>query len=217
MKAEFLSILLIFAVVLTAVFLPLAKTYKKKSRTIISLILATAFFSAFLFLNYTNVSNYSWEERFEQQDIEQILIELDDHIAKNPLDLKALKLAGGAYLTMENYEMAYTYYQRAYQLTMETDIEVIMGLIESGMMNQTGKFSENPELLITQAISLEPENPQALWFGGLIALSNQENDLAIERWSKLSDNPEVSLQMQESINSQLEQLKLMKELFEGQE
>ena len=216
MKAEFLSILLIFAVVLTAVFLPLAKAYKKKSSTIVGLILAIAFFSAFLFLNYTNVSNYSWEEGFEQQDIEQILIELDDHIAKNPLDLKALKLAGGAYLTMENYEMAYTYYQRAYQLTM-ADIEVIMGLIESGMMNQSGKFSEDPELLITQAISLEPENPQALWFGGLIALSNQENDLAIERWSKLSDNPEVSLQMQESINSQLEQLKLMKELFEGQE
>ena len=144
MKAEFLSILLIFAVVLTAVFLPLAKTYKKKSSTIVGLILAIAFFSAFLFLNYTNVSNYSWEEGFEQQDIEQILIELDDHIAKNPLDLKALKLAGGAYLTMENYEMAYTYYQRAYQLTMETDIEVIMGLIESGMMNQSGEFSERP-------------------------------------------------------------------------
>ncbi len=212
MKAEFLSILLIFAVVLTAVFLPLAKTYKKKSSTIVGLILAIAFFSAFLFLNYTNVSNYSWEEGLEQNDIEQILIELDDHIAKNPLDLKALKLAGGAYLTMENYEMAYTYYQQAYQLTMETDIEVIMGLIESGMMNQTGEFSEDPERLITQAISLQPER-----FGGLIALSNQDNDLAIERWSKLSDNPEVSLQMQESINSQLEQLKLMQELFEGQE
>ena len=113
--------------------------------------------------------------------------------------------------------MAYTYYQQAYQLTMETDIEVIMGLIESGMMNQTGEFSEDLELLITQAISLQPENPQALWFGGLIALSNKDNDLAIERWSKLSDNPEVSLQMQESINSQLEQLKLMQELFEGQE
>jgi len=51
----------------------------------------------------------------------------------------------------------------------------------------------------------------------LIALSKKNNDLAIERWSKLSDNPEVSLQMQESINSQLEQLKLMQELFEGQE
>ena len=92
-----------------------------------------------------------------------------------------------------------------------------MGLIESGLMDQTGQFTEDPEILIKQAIQLEPENPQALWFGGLIALSNQDNDLAIQRWSRLSENPEVSSQMQESINSQLEQLKLMQELFEEQE
>ena len=141
---------------------------------------------------------------------------MDEHIVKNPLDLKALKLAGGAYLTMENYDKAYIYYQRAYRLTLDTDIEVIMGLIESGLMDQTGQFTEDPEILIKQAIQLEPDSPQALWFGGLIALSNQDNDLAIQRWSRLSENPEVSSQMQESINSQLEQLKLMQELFEEQ-
>ena len=217
MKAEFLIILLVFSVVLTAVFLPLTKTYKNQSRRVISFIFAIALFSAFLFLNYTNVSNYNWNKGFEQQDIEKVLVELDDHIVKNPLDLKALKLAGGAYLAMENYDKAYIYYQRAYRLTLDTDIEVIMGLIESGLMDQTGQFSEDPEILIKQAIQLEPDNPQALWFGGLIALSNKDNDLAIQRWSRLSANPEVSSQMQESINSQLEQLKLMQELFEGQE
>ncbi|SVA55961.1 uncharacterized protein METZ01_LOCUS108815 [marine metagenome] len=214
MKAEFLIILLVFSVVLTAVFLPLTKTYKNQSRRVISLIFAIALFSAFLFLNYTNVSNYNWNKGFEQQDIENVLMELDDHIVKNPLDLKALKLAGGAYLAMENYDKAYAYYQRAYQLTLDTDIEVIMGLIESGLMDQTGQLTEDPEILIKQAIQLEPDNPQALWFGGLIALGNQDNDLAIQRWSRLSENPEVSSQMQNSINSQLEQLKLMQSLFE---
>ena len=217
MKAEFLIILLVFSVVLAAVFLPLTKTYKNQSRRVVSFIFASILISTFFFLNYTNVSNYNWNKDFEQQDIEKILVDLDEHIVKNPLDLKALKLAGGAYLTMENYDKAYIYYQRAYRLTLDTDIEVIMGLIESGLMDQTGQFTEDPEILIKQAIQLEPDSPQALWFGGLIALSNQDNDLAIQRWSRLSENPEVSSQMQESINSQLEQLKLMQELFEEQE
>ena len=217
MKAEFLIILLVFSVVLAAVFLPLTKTYKNQSRRVVSFIFASILISTFFFLNYTNVSNYNWNKDFEQQDIEKILVELDEHIVKNPLDLKALKLAGGAYLTMENYDKAYIYYQRAYRLTLDTDIEVIMGLIESGLMDQTGQFTEDPEILIKQAIQLEPDSPQALWFGGLIALSNQDNDLANQRWSRLSENPEVSSQMQESINSQLEQLKLMQELFEEQE
>ena len=217
MKAEFLIILLVFSVVLAAVFLPLTKTYKNQSRRVVSFIFASILISTFFFLNYTNVSNYNWNKDFEQQDIEKILVELDEHIVKNPLDLKALKLAGGAYLTMENYDKAYIYYQRAYRLTLDTDIEVIMGLIESGLMDQTGQFTEDPEILIKQAIQLEPDSPQALWFGGLIALSNQDNNLAIQRWSRLSENPEVSSQMQESINSQLEQLKLMQELFEEQE
>ncbi|MBM23791.1 MAG: hypothetical protein CMD78_05940 [Gammaproteobacteria bacterium] len=214
MKAEFIIILLVLSVVLTAVFLPLTKTYKNQSRKFFSGIFAIALFSVFLFLNYTNVSNYNWNKDFEQPDIEKILVELDEHIVENPLDLKALKLAGGAYLAMENYDKAYNYYQRAYRLTLDTDIEVIMGLIESGLMHQAGQFTEDPEILIKQAIQLEPDNPQALWFGGLIALSNQDNDLAIQRWSRLSENPEVSSQMQDSINSQLEQLKLMQSLFE---
>ena len=216
MKAEFLIILLVFSVVLAAVFLPLTKTYKNQSRRVVSFIFASILISTFFFLNYTNVSNYNWNKDFEQQDIEKILVELDEHIVKNPLDLKALKLAGGAYLTMENYDKAYIYYQRAYRLTLDTDIEVIMGLIESGLMDQTGQFTEDPEILIKQAIQLEPDRPQALWYGGVIALSNQDNNLAIQRWSRLSENPEVSSQMQESINSQLEQLKLMQELFEEQ-
>ena len=106
MKAEFLIILLVFSVVLAAVFLPLTKTYKNQSRRVVSFIFASILFSTFFFLNYTNVSNYNWNKDFEQQDIEKILVELDEHIVKNPLDLKALKLAGGAYLTMENYDKA---------------------------------------------------------------------------------------------------------------
>ena len=172
MKAEFLIILLVFSVVLAAVFLPLTKTYKNQSRRVVSFIFASILISTFFFLNYTNVSNYNWNKDFEQQDIEKILVELDEHIVKNPLDLKALKLAGGAYLTMENYDKAYIYYQRAYRLTLDTDIEVIMGLIESGLMDQTGQFTEDPEILIKQAIQLEPDSPQALWFGGSVSYTH---------------------------------------------
>ena len=53
-----------------------------------------------------------------------------------------------------------------------------------------------------------------VWYGGLIAMSKGDTVLAIDRFSQLSDNKDISIQMQESINNQLEQLKLMEQAFD---
>lgn len=137
-----------------------------------------------------------------------------DNAINNPEDVEALKLAGSAYLRMELYDKAFNYFRNAYQLTPKGDFIILLGLVESGLMSQSSNFPEDIEVLINQALSIEPFNPQALWYGGLIAMSKGETKVAIDRFSQLSDNKDISIQMQESINTQLQQLKLMERAFD---
>jgi len=180
----------------------------------LKVVLITCLLTLFFFINYSQVSNYDWEANLEVNNIESILKEMDQYLLNKPDDVEALKLAGSAYLKMEQYDKAFNYFQNAYELTPKGDFIILLGLIESGLMNQSSNFPEDIEILINQALLIEPFNPQSLWYGGLIAMSKGDTKLAIDRFSQLSDNKDISIQMQESINTQLKQLKLMEQAFD---
>lgn len=204
------SIYIVFSVLSLLISLLFIPIFKKPLQVLLVACLLTLFF----FINYSQVSNYDWKSNLEVNNIESILREMDQYLLNNPEDVEALKLAGSAYLRMELYDKAFNYFQNAYQLTPKGDFIILLGLVESGLMSQSSNFPEDIEVLINQALSIEPFNPQALWYGGLIAMSKGETKVAIDRFSQLSDNKDISIQMQESINTQLQQLKLMERAFD---
>jgi len=204
------SIYIVFSVLSLLISLLFIPIFKKPLQVLLVACLLTLFF----FINYSQVSNYDWKSNLEVNNIESILKEMDQYLLNNPEDVEALKLAGSAYLRMELYDKAFNYFQNAFQLTPKGDFIILLGLVESGLMSQSSNFPEDIEVLINQALSIEPFNPQALWYGGLIAMSKGETKVAIDRFSQLSDNKDISIQMQESINTQLQQLKLMERAFD---
>ena len=204
------SIYIVFSVLSLLISLLFIPIFKKPLQVLLVACLLTLFF----FINYSQVSNYDWKSNLEVNNIESILREMDQYLLNNPEDVEALKLAGSAYLRMELYDKAFNYFRNAYQLTPKGDFIILLGLVESGLMSQSSNFPEDIEVLINQALSIEPFNPQALWYGGLIAMSKGETKVAIDRFSQLSDNKDISIQMQESINTQLQQLKLMERAFD---
>jgi len=204
------SIYIVFSVLSLLISLLFIPIFKKPLQALLAACLLTFFF----FINYSQVSNYDWKSNLEVNNIESILKEMDQYLLNNPEDVEALKLAGSAYLRMELYDKAFNYFQNAYQLIPKGDFIILLGLVESGLMSQSSNFPEDIEVLINQALSIEPFNPQALWYGGLIAMSKGETKVAIDRFSQLSDNKDISIQMQESINTQLQQLKLMERAFD---
>tara|TARA_B110000495_G_scaffold105908_1_gene91482 strand:+ start:3740 stop:4366 length:627 start_codon:yes stop_codon:yes gene_type:complete len=204
------SIYIVFSVLSLLISLLFIPIFKKPLQVLLVACLLTLFF----FINYSQVSNYDWKSNLEVNNIESILKEMDQYLLNNSEDVEALKLAGSAYLRMELYDKAFNYFQNAYQLTPKGDFIILLGLVESGLMSQSSNFPEDIEVLINQALSIEPFNPQALWYGGLIAMSKGETKVAIDRFSQLSDNKDISIQMQESINTQLQQLKLMERAFD---
>ena len=205
---SFLSLLI------SLLFIPIFKMGINGFKKALKVVLITCLLTLFFFINYSQISNYDWEANLEVNNIESILKEMDQYLLNKPDDVEALKLAGSAYLKMEQYDKAFNYFQNAYELTPKGDFIILLGLIESGLMNQSSNFPEDIEILINQALLIEPFNPQSLWYGGLIAMSKGDTKLAIDRFSQLSDNKDISIQMQESINTQLKQLKLMEQAFD---
>lgn len=206
MEYSIYIVITVLSILISLLFIPI---FKKA----LQIILVACFLTLFFFINYSQVSNYNWEANLDVNNIESILKEMDQYLLKNPEDIEALKLAGSAYLKMELYDKAFNYFQNAYQLTPKGDFIVLLGLVESGLMSQSTNFPEDIEVLINEALAIEPYNPQALWYGGLIAMSKGETKLAIDRFTQLSDNKDITIQMQESINTQLQQLKLMEQAF----
>ena len=203
----------LLSLLVALLFIPIFKAEVNKFKKALKIFVVSGLLGLFFFINYSQVSNYDWEANLEVNNIESILKEMDQYLLNKPEDLEALKLAGSAYLKMEQYDKAFNYFQNAYELAPKGDFIILLGLIESGLMSQSSNFPEDIEILINQALFIEPFNPQALWYGGLIAMSKGDTVLAIDRFSQLSDNKDISIQMQESINTQLEQLKLMEQAF----
>ena len=146
------SIYIVFFVLSLLISLLFIPIFKKPLQVLLVACLLTLFF----FINYSQVSNYDWKSNLEVNNIESILKEMDQYLLNNPEDVEALKLAGSAYLRMELYDKAFNYFRNAYQLTPKGDFIILLGLVESGLMSQSSNFPEDIEVLINQALSIEP-------------------------------------------------------------
>ena len=108
--------------------------------------------------------------------------------------------------------MAYEKFLKGYQIHGDnSDFDMNLGLIESTLMVRPNDFPYDIDQLIEETLIMKPENTQILWLSGLIAMGRGDVQLTIKRWSGLVDNPEVSLEIQNSISTQLDQLKKMEE------
>ena len=130
----------------------------------------------------------------------------------NPDDIRVIKALGSHYIKSGRFELAYQKFLNGYRIQGESrDFEISLGLIESTLMVRPNDFPYDIDQLIEETLIMNPENTQILWLSGLIAMGRGDAELTIERWSGLVNNPEVSLEIQNSISTQLEQIKRMEE------
>ena len=120
------------------------------------------------------------------------LTELDDtvanlaaRLANNPDDLNGWKMLGRSYLTMSNFEGAAEAFERAVQLESAQDAQTLVSLAEALLASTGGGVDGRIASLFENALAIEPNNPQALFYGGIGAFNRQDTDLAADRWETL--------------------------------
>ena len=167
---------------------------------------------SFIFINYQQVSNYTESQSLANNQLMNSVEKLEEILLNNPKELQAIKVLGSHYVYSGEYQLAYEKFLKGYEiLGKEKDFEINLGLIETTLMVRPDSFPYDIDLLIEETLEMNPENTQILWLAGLIAMGRGDADLTIKRWSGLVNNPEVSLEIQNSIATQLGQLKQMEE------
>ena len=189
--------------VITWSFASLFKKLPGQTKTILMLICSVALVSSFYLLTYQSVSNYQEAKIEEESQRDKVLEALVQYVESNPSDAQAIKVIAEYNLELGDYDEAYRYYQQAYLANDSSDISIIIGLVESTLLSRPEVLIYDLNDLINQALAIDPIDQRALWFGGLIARANGDQELARTRWLKLLEDSELSIDMRQAINEQL--------------
>ena len=190
----------------------ISSVLQSNSQKSAALVIAFAIISIFLYFNYEAVSNYTESQVASNEQMIDSVEKLEVFLLENPDDIRVIKALGSHYMKSGRLELAYEKFLSGYRIQGESlDFEINLGLIESTLMVRPTDFPYDIDQLIEETLAMNPENTQILWLSGLISMGRGDTELTIERWSGLVNNPEVSLEIQNSISTQLEQLKRMEE------
>lgn len=150
------------------------------------------------FALYARLSSYDWTSGGAASgvpDVSAMMAKLEQRLKEHPDDVAGWQMLGRSYLVLNNFPRAIAAYEHAYTLTGGKDAEVDTSLAEALAMQDGQTINARAAGLFEDALKADPQNPRALWYGGIVALNAGNRALARERWAAvlaLGPPPEVS-------------------------
>jgi cytochrome c-type biogenesis protein CcmH len=115
---------------------------------------------------------------------------LAKRLESNPGDLNGWRMLGRSYMTLGNYQEAVRAYERVVELEPEPRAQSMVELGEAMLAASGQTMSPRVVSLFENALALEPNNPAALFWGGIGAINRGDSALAADRWERLlTTNP----------------------------
>lgn len=167
-------------------------------RATIAAAVVAGLLPAAAFLIYFSASNWDWNPPASQPpgmagtsltkpQIERAVAELQSKLAKEPDDVASWKLLGRSATVIGNYPVAKQAFGEAYARTQGNDAEAVVGYAESMVLVDERAIDGEAANLFEKALELAPDNPRALWYGGIVAYRRGDMALAQQRWVDLQE------------------------------
>jgi cytochrome c-type biogenesis protein CcmH len=119
-------------------------------------------------------------------DVVAMVAKLEQHLRDDPNDLAGWLMLGRSYTALQRLDAAVSAYERAHQIDTKS-AEAALGLGEALSLRAGGEITPPASQLFEEAITLAPNNPKALLYGGFAAATRGERALARSRWQTLKD------------------------------
>ena len=198
-----IAVMLAAAVLIVTV--PLYRTEKNLSATIVIAALTVTTLSAVI---YSQIGTPELESQAVTQapDIEEMVSSLAARLEENPDDLAGWKMLGRSYFSLRNFPGAIEAFQRAVDLEDGQDAQTLTDLGEAVLYNDETAIVGRAGQIFENALALSPNNPKALFYGGMASIQRGDTILGAERWEALlatSPPPEV----QEILRQQIAELR----------
>lgn len=127
--------------------------------------------------------------------MEEIVENLAARLERQPEDVEGWKMLGRSYMNLGDYAAAAQAFERAVALESSQNGQTLVALAESLLARDASRVEGRVAVLFESALALEPNNPPALFYGGIAALNRGEKDVAAERWEVLLGlNPPPEIQ-----------------------
>jgi cytochrome c-type biogenesis protein CcmH len=138
---------------------------------------------------YLLVSDWDVEEaaRAAEQTAfaDSLLAELEAHLARNPDDAPSWTFLGKSYVQLGRYPQARAALARAWSLTPEPDDDLKLAYAEAQILAERTALAGDASRLVEEVLAARPQDPKALWYGGLAAFELGRNEVARQRFTSL--------------------------------
>ena len=134
---------------------------------------------------------------------DDMVVSLRKRLEDNPDDVNGWVLLGRSYQSMKQYDEAVSAFEKAIALEQGQNAQTLVGLGIALLEQQRGEASDRSTRLFENALALEPNNPNALFYAGGAAARRGDTALAADRWEKLLQQespPEIRELLQRKIS-----------------
>lgn len=134
---------------------------------------------------YVSLSDWSWKPAPAGMTPQSMVAQLVRRLASQPDDLDGWLQLGRSYVVLQQIPLAIRAYQRADRLADGRSVEALTGLAEALALQNPEEIQGRAGRLIESALSIDPGNPKALYYGALAALNANDLPLARQRFAAL--------------------------------
>jgi cytochrome c-type biogenesis protein CcmH len=143
---------------------------------------------------YPTWSNWSWRKSpgvsSPEGMVERLVHQLNDH----PDDVDGWLMLGRSYVALQEYPLAVRAYRRADRAAGGRSADALVGQAEALSLMNDSQLTGEAGRLIERALAIDPNSPQALFFGAAAAMRRGELPLARARFTRLlALNPPASV------------------------
>lgn len=137
---------------------------------------------------YVLFSQYDWGKATPVADTPAAMTaKLARRLAREPDDLTGWLMLGRSYMELEQFPLAARAYQRADALAQHGNVEALLGLAESMIVQNGEEISGEAGRLFDRILELEPRNVKGLFYGGYAALSRGDAATGRARFAAMLD------------------------------
>ncbi|MEE3197383.1 MAG: tetratricopeptide repeat protein [Pseudomonadota bacterium] len=174
-------------------FYPLLRLRKLNGKWSVAGLTTTAVIVPAAFFLYSITSSWNSSEitpgpgtESSLPPVAEMVANLAERLKNNSDDADGWRLLGQSYMALGNYPEARSAFREAWARTPVADDELKLALGEAEVLsNQESLSSSEVGSLFEEVLELQPMNPRALWYGGLVALATEREGLARQRWAGL--------------------------------
>lgn len=123
------------------------------------------------------------EAKATSDPLDAVMQRLEQRLAQNPNDPEGWALLGRSYQALGQAEQAKTAYERA--LSLLPDNLDLKARYAEVLADLQGSLAGQPQKLLEEILTADPNHPYALWLSGLAALHEGDRKLAQRYWQTL--------------------------------